>query len=72
MASLKLAKLPDRTPVRLTIAVTPELHQALVEYAEIYARTYDREEPLAELIPAMLASFLGGDRAFAKARMSAK
>ena len=30
MAELKLGKLPDRTPVKLTISVLPELHQAKV------------------------------------------
>jgi hypothetical protein len=28
MADLKLAKLPDRTPVKITITVLPGLHQA--------------------------------------------
>lgn len=27
MADLKLARLPDRTPIKLTISVLPELHQ---------------------------------------------
>lgn len=65
MADLKLAKLPDRTPVKLTISVSPDLHGALTAYAE----TYGREEPVAELIPAMLASFLESDRAFALSRI---
>lgn len=64
MVELKLARLPDRTPVKLTIAVLPELHQALADYAALYAEVYGREEPVAELIPAMLASFLESDRAF--------
>jgi hypothetical protein len=34
MAELKLAKLPDRTPVKLTISVSPELNRALVDYFE--------------------------------------
>lgn len=65
---LKLAKLPDRTPVKLTITVTPDLHQALVDYADLYARAYERQESVAELVPAMLAGFLDGDREFARAR----
>ena len=64
MVELKLARLPDRTPIKLTIAVLPELHQALGEYAALYAEAYGREEPVSELIPAMLASFLESDRAF--------
>lgn len=30
---LKLAKLPDRTPVKLAITITPDLHEALHDYA---------------------------------------
>ena len=72
MAELKLGKLPDRTPVKLAITVTPDLHQMLQQYAGLYAEAYGREEPIAELIPAMLAAFLDGDRGFAKAREEAR
>lgn len=64
MAELRLPKLPDRTPVKLAISVTPELHHALTDYARLYEETYGQAEPVAELIPAMLAAFLDGDRAF--------
>jgi hypothetical protein len=66
MADLKLPQLPNRTPLKLTIAVLPDLHQALTDYAALYAQTYHRDEPVAELIPAMLTAFLEGDKAFAK------
>ena len=68
MADLKLPKLPDRTPVKLTINLPPDLNQALGAYAELYNRAYGEAEPLQELIPAMLASFLESDRAFARER----
>jgi hypothetical protein len=68
MADIKLAKLPDRTPIKVAITVTPELHQALSDYAAIYNQTYGQSEPLAELVPHMLAAFLVSDRGFAKAR----
>jgi len=68
MADLKLAQLPDRNPVKLSISVKPDLHQSLVEYAALYAQAYGREEPVTELIPAMLATFLKSDRAFARGR----
>ena len=68
MPDLKLAQLPDRNPVKLSISVMPDLHQSLVEYAALYAQTYGREEPITELIPAILASFLDSDRGFARAR----
>jgi len=68
MPEIKLAKLPDRTPVKLAITMTPELHNALTDYAAIYNATYGQSEPIAELVPHMLAAFLASDRGFAKAR----
>jgi len=68
MAELKLAQLPDRTPTKITISLMPDLNRALGDYAALYAQTYGREEPIAELIPAMLAAFLEGDRTFARNR----
>jgi len=68
MSTLKLGRLPDRTPVKLTIAVRPELHERLVSYAELYRQTYGVEEPVAELIPHMLDAFLASDRAFSKGK----
>ncbi|GAO37858.1 hypothetical protein SCH01S_01_00210 [Sphingomonas changbaiensis NBRC 104936] len=68
MADIKLPQLPDRTPVKLTISVMPDLHQALTDYAALYARAYGRDEPLADLIPAMLTAFLDSDRGFSRSR----
>lgn len=72
MVDLKLAKLPDRTPVKLAITITPDLQSSLNDYAALYAQAYGREEPVAELIPAMLTSFLESDRNFARARDDAR
>ena len=63
---LKLAKLPDRTPVKIT--VTPDLAHTLADYAALYNRAYSDKAEVADLIPAMLESFLTSDRVFAKAR----
>jgi len=68
MPELKLARLPDRMPVKLTITVQPDLAQALREYAAVYRATHGEAESVEELVPFMLASFLEGDRGFAKAR----
>ena len=68
MSGIRLPKLPDRTPVKLAISILPELHQRLQEYATAYAEHYGSEEPVAELIPAMLAAFLDSDREFARGR----
>ncbi len=68
MPEIKLARLPERTPVKLVLQLAPALHQMLQDYAAFYAVAYGREEPLEELAPAMLAAFLDSDRAFQLAR----
>ena len=66
MPDIKLAKLPDRTPVRLALSVSPELHRALSDYADFYREAYGEAAPVVDLIPAMLESFLAGDKGFAR------
>lgn len=65
---LKLPKLPDRTPVKLTITLNPDLYQRLLTYAAAYSATYGETESVANLIPYMLDAFLDSDRSYAKAR----
>jgi len=67
MADLKLRRLPDRVPVKLTVTVEPDLHKALQIYAELYRTTYGDDESIQTLIPFMLRNFLDADRGFAKA-----
>ncbi len=66
MADLKLAKLPDRTPTKLTITVGAELHQALKDYADLYQSTYGTAEQVVDLIPFILEAFLQSDKSFAR------
>ncbi len=68
MTELKVGKLPDRTPVKLSISISPNLAEALTAYALLYREIYGQEETVTELIPAMLAGFLASDREFAKAQ----
>lgn len=63
---MKLAKLPDRTPVKMNVVLTPSLAQRLREYAAFYAETYGNKEDVTDLIPFMLEAFLDGDVAFKK------
>lgn len=67
---LKLRKLPERAPVKMTIALDPALHATLQAYAAVYKDVYGAAEPLGELIPYMLKSFLESDRSFARARLA--
>lgn len=64
MLGLRLPRLPDRTPVKLGIQVTPQLYAELQDYAALYKETYGREEAITDLIPSILAAFLESDRAF--------
>lgn len=66
MADIKLGRLPDRTPVKLTIHILPDLQRSLLDYAQHYAEAYGREEPITDLVPAMLAAFLASDPSFLK------
>ena len=68
MSELKLPKLPDRTPVKLSLILEANLAADLNAYAELYRERYGREEPLSELVPAMLAAFIDSDRQFKRPR----
>ncbi len=70
MTDLKLARIPDRTPVKLSIAFTPDLNQALADYTELYREAYGQSETVSDLIPYMLRAFLDSDRGFVKARQA--
>lgn len=72
MTGLKLARLEDRTPIKLAIAVTPRLHADLQLYASLYREIYGIEETVADLVPSMLSSFLASDRAFVRRRAAEK
>jgi hypothetical protein len=66
MTELKLARLPDRKPVKLTITLQPSLNNALQAYAAAYREAYGDDEKVSDLIPFMIDSFLSADRGFAK------
>ena len=68
MTDFKLAKIPDRTPVKMTIQLLPDLADALQQYAAAYEKAYGKAEQVADLIPFMLSAFLESDRAFARAK----
>lgn len=71
MSTLGLARLPNRVPIKVVLALDPALHGLLEQYAEAYRSTYGEEAAIADLIPPMLALFLERDRAFAKYRHGA-
>jgi hypothetical protein len=67
MPDLKLARLPDRVPIKYTFSASPDLNRCLALYAELYRETYGEGESIPVLVPFMLQTFLDGDRAFQKA-----
>jgi hypothetical protein len=66
--SLKLAGLPDDTPVKMSIELAADVHRDLVLYAETLSGEGDRRYTPAQLIGPMLNRFMSTDRAFVAAR----
>ena len=66
--TLRLAPIPDRTPAKLTLALDPETHAALTDYAAIYQQVYGNEERAETLAAAMIETFLASDAGFKRAR----
>ncbi len=69
---MRLPKLPDRTPVKLTSTLPPSLAIRLRAYADFYAETYGVREEIADLVPFMLEAFLDGDAEFRRASRAAR
>ena len=69
MAKLKLGRIPDDKPVRLSVELPAAIHRDLVAYAEALGRETGQGtvEP-AKLVVPMLVRFMATDRAFAKLR----
>ncbi len=66
MIELKLPKIPDRTPTKMTIEIFPELAGALQQYAIAYEEVYGTREAVSALIPYMLSAFIKSDGGFAQ------
>ena len=72
MSKLKLGAILDEKPVKLTVDLPAAIHHDLTVYAEALGRETDQTIDPAKLVGPMLARFMSADRAFAKARRSAK
>ena len=66
--TLRIGKLPDLTPVKLTVSLEPEVHKMLEDYARIYNDSYGEAVKPSELVPSMIAGFLATDNSFKRAR----
>jgi hypothetical protein len=63
---MKLAKLPERKRVRLIVQISPDLHERLKSYANLYEKSYGSVEEIEALVPFMIEGFLDEDKAFQK------
>lgn len=68
MDNMKIAKLPDRTPIKFSFTASPSLAKSLALYAQYYEEVYRQAEPISELMPYALEAFLESDRGFLKFR----
>lgn len=68
MPEIKLAKLPDRTPVKITFMASAELNHQLLAYADAYQAAYGVAETVTELVPFILSTFMDTDSEFRKSR----
>lgn len=68
MTRLKLGRIPDERPVKLTIEVPGPLHRKLIAYGEALARETGQPDPIppAKIAPPMIAGYIDSDREFAK------
>ena len=72
MTALKLGRLAEDRPVKLTVELPATVYRDLVRYGELLARETGEAAPVdpARLIAPMLARFMATDRGFAKLRRS--
>ncbi len=68
MTGLKIRKIPDRTPVKITLSLPPEIHSDLLIYAEIYQKEHGSVETPQILAVQMITSFIQSDGGFRKAK----
>ncbi|WP_094463882.1 DUF2274 domain-containing protein [Pannonibacter phragmitetus] len=68
MTRLKLGRIPDERPVKLTIEVPAPLHRKLIAYGEALAREMGEADPIppTKVAPPMIAGYIDSDKEFVK------
>ncbi|MDR6849923.1 MAG: DUF2274 domain-containing protein [Sphingomonas sp.] len=68
MTKLRLGRIEDDRPVKLTIELPGAVHRELLRYAQEHARETGLDRPLAieRLVPPMLERFMDADRGFVR------
>lgn len=69
-AELKIGRLKDKKPTKITIDVDPDLLADLTDYARVYEQAYGQSADVKALIPSMLRALMDGDAGFKRARRS--
>lgn len=72
MSKLRLGAILDEKPVKLTVDLPAPIHRDLLAYAEVLGRETGQAIDPAKLVAPMLGRFMAADRAFSKARRSAR
>lgn len=68
MSGLKLAGLPDDTPVKMSVELPAEIHRDLMRYGALLSEAEGRPFTPSQLIAPMLARFMATDRSFSRQR----
>ena len=68
MSKLRLGPLPKTDITKLTISISVVLKAELDRYAALHSQQFGEAVDAAALIPHIVASFIGKDRAFQKER----
>jgi hypothetical protein len=69
MSKLKLGRIGDDKPVKLTVELPAAVHRNLIAYAEAIGRESGQPAPdPAKIVAPMIERFMATDRAFASAR----
>lgn len=71
MTELKIRELPDEKPVKMTVALPPDVYRDLLAYAALLSGNDGATDP-ARLVAPMLRQFMMSDKGFAKARRKEK
>ena len=74
MSKLKLGRIEDDKPIKLTIELRAPTHQLLVDYAHAHAEAMGLPAPLPveKLIDPIVDRFIATDRAFLRQRRTVR
>lgn len=65
---LKIGAIPDRTPIKLPLSLSSDLHDALQDCASIHAKEFGQNAQVFDLEALMIERFLASDAQFKRAR----